>query len=172
MWYHRLDLGSLSLPCPFVYLLFSGGSSSDNCGHGCRFGVSSSIMYHCLMSLDMIICYYLFRQSLHALIMIWLFPSDEVREYHSYQCLSMHSYFSFHWFFFLRTAYRMKLEIIVSDKFKNCMKSQVIKNINKLECTMSRLHCKVTNMNNFTLTNALRNNTGGRTHRKWSHFNW
>jgi hypothetical protein len=66
--------------------------------------------------------------------------------------------------FFLRTAYRMKLEISVSDKFKNCMKSQVIKN--KLECTMSRLNCKVTNMNNFTLTNALRNNTGGRTHRK------
>jgi P-type E1-E2 ATPase len=33
------------------------------------------------------------------------------------------------------------------------MKSQVIKN--KLECTMSRLNCKVTNMNNFTLTNAL-----------------
>jgi len=69
MWHHQLDLGPLG-PLLFIYLMFSGRSSRGNCSGGGRSGGSGSIHYHCVISLDMIICYYRFRQNLHAWIVI------------------------------------------------------------------------------------------------------
>jgi hypothetical protein len=165
MWYHRLYLICLSLPCFLVEVAVT---------------IVAMVAVLVLAAQSCTIVSWVWTWSsvtifFDRVCMLWLW-FDCFLPMKLGSIIATNAYLCIHTFhstgFFLRTAYRMKLEIIVSDKFKNCMKSQVIKNINKLECTMSRLHCKVTNMNNFTLTNALRNNTGGRTHRKWSHFNW